>query len=188
MNIEKMLDLISIQRHDFLNHLQVISGLMQMNKEERAREYIRGVGQDIKRMSSIGRLKVPEVVATFMIGHNHAASFQINIDYNLQGNLDGCAVPGKKLGLVLESLINHAVDCMSPPEVAERYIHISIKPVDGGYQNQFRFEHPVNGHCPVCEHTVGLVNKELLPYGVRIEHNINGRQKLVNIFLPASNA
>jgi hypothetical protein len=40
---ERASELLRKQRHDFLNHLQVIYGLLQLSKMERALEYIDGM-------------------------------------------------------------------------------------------------------------------------------------------------
>jgi hypothetical protein len=183
-----MLELISEQRHDFLNHLQVISGLLQLNKGERAREYIRGVGRDIKRLSKIGHLKVPDAAAAFLIGHNLAASHEIEVDYDIQADLKGCTVPGDKLGAVLEKLLGFAVDCLAPPKIAGRNIFIKIGAVDGGYICLLRFNAALNGNRDGASEVFRLAKEQLSPYGARLEGGFSGENCDVMLFLPAGGA
>ncbi|MGI6552124.1 MAG: Spo0B domain-containing protein [Bacillota bacterium] len=46
-------ELIRVQKHDILNHLQVIAGYLQMNKMEKARDYLQETikGNNGKRFS-----------------------------------------------------------------------------------------------------------------------------------------
>ena len=38
--LKKAKELLRLQRHDFLNHLQVIHGYLQLNKPEKATDYL----------------------------------------------------------------------------------------------------------------------------------------------------
>ena len=50
---ETMLNLLSIYRHDFLNHLQVIGGLTQLNKTEKIPHFVYKASEEINQF---GRL------------------------------------------------------------------------------------------------------------------------------------
>ena len=63
--IQKLLDVIQGQRYDFLNHLQVISGLLQLNKEERLQDYLAQISLELARFSKTARIKIPDVTAAF---------------------------------------------------------------------------------------------------------------------------
>lgn len=53
-NVEDaMLKMLSIYRHEFLNYLQVVAGLAQLNKTERLMTYIRKVSEEVQQF---GRL------------------------------------------------------------------------------------------------------------------------------------
>ncbi|WP_051273768.1 Spo0B domain-containing protein [Desulfotruncus alcoholivorax] len=188
MDTDKMLELISIQRHDFLNHLQVISGLLQLKKEERAREYIYEIGQDIKRLSKISHLKDPEAAAAFLIGHNHANSVQVAVNYDVQTDLAECDVPGSITGSVLIQLLEYILHHLAPPEVAERELNIDLKAVEGGFQCVFRFagSGAVNGEA--WNELSRVLNKKLAPYAGGLERMANGSHQTVKLFLPAIDA
>jgi sensor histidine kinase regulating citrate/malate metabolism len=133
LDTAKMLELLSVQRHDFLNHLQVISGLLQLNKGAAAREYIRTVAGGIADLSKVVHLTVPEVAATLLIAHNQAAGHQVDIDFDVQANLSGCPVPGDQLAALLEEILNNIIDSLAPPEVTNRKISINITGTPGDY-------------------------------------------------------
>jgi len=106
MDLEKLLEVIQAQRHDFLNHLQVISGFLQLNKPERIREYIELVTADMSVMSQTSRFKIPELTAVLLVSFNEAAKYQAEMKLTVNSNLGGCTVPGPVVGRALESVID----------------------------------------------------------------------------------
>ena len=61
--MEKLNLTLRAQRHDFLNHLQVLHGLMEMEEYAAADEYIGDIYSDIKRVSRMMRTAQPAVNA-----------------------------------------------------------------------------------------------------------------------------
>ncbi|HHP51706.1 MAG TPA: hypothetical protein ENM97_08280 [Moorella mulderi] len=49
------------QRHDYLNHLQVISGYLQLGKAEQALAYLQGVLKEMEELGKLMRLKSPSL-------------------------------------------------------------------------------------------------------------------------------
>lgn len=48
-----VIKLLRIQRHDFLNHLQVIHALIQLGRDERALQYIEKLAHDPEMISNV---------------------------------------------------------------------------------------------------------------------------------------
>ncbi len=142
LDTAKMLELLSVQRHDFLNHLQIISGLLQLKKETEAREYIRTAASAIISLSKVVHLEVPEVAAVLLIAHNRAANYQIKIKIDVQANLSGCVVPGDKIAALLDEILNNIINNLASLEIANREILISITgiPGEGAWQIGFSAE------------------------------------------------
>lgn len=46
-------NLLRIQRHDFLNHLQVIHAMIQLGRDEKALEYIEKLAHDPEMISNV---------------------------------------------------------------------------------------------------------------------------------------
>ncbi|MCL5781676.1 MAG: Spo0B domain-containing protein [Firmicutes bacterium] len=126
MEIKGLLEVIQVQRHDFLNHLQVISGLLQLNKGERVRDYINQVCGDYERLSRITRLKSPEVKAVLLIANNEAAKCQVDFMMDIETNMASLAVPGQVVGAALERCVKQALKFLSPPEVIDRRMSLTI--------------------------------------------------------------
>lgn len=126
MGIDDLLEVIQVQRHDFLNHLQVISGLLQLNKGERVRDYINQVCAEYERLSRITRLKPPEVKAVLLAADNRAAKCQVDFIIAIETNMASLDVPGEVVGAALESCFKKALKFLSPPEVTDRRMKLTI--------------------------------------------------------------
>lgn len=134
MDLEKLLEVIQVQRHDFLNHLQVISGLLQLNKLDRAREYIGQVSVEMALMSKTSRVKIPEVTAALLTGFNEASRYQIKLELAVNSNLADCAVPGPVAGEALEHSLNCVIENMASPEIIkERILEVLFTESDKKY-------------------------------------------------------
>lgn len=46
--MENFKEILRIQRHDFLNHLQIIQGYLQLKKPEKAEDYIKRAVDEIR--------------------------------------------------------------------------------------------------------------------------------------------
>ncbi|SHE53439.1 Sensor_kinase_SpoOB-type, alpha-helical domain [Desulforamulus putei DSM 12395] len=126
MEIKGLLEVIQVQRHDFLNHLQVISGLLQLNKGERVRDYINQVCGEYERLSRITRLKPPEVKAVLLIANNEAAKCQVDFKMDIETNMASLDVPGQVVGAALDCCFKQALKFLAPPEVTDRRMKLTI--------------------------------------------------------------
>lgn len=50
---EALLEMLSIYRHEFLNYLQVIGGLAQLNKTDRLIDYIRKASEEVQQLARL---------------------------------------------------------------------------------------------------------------------------------------
>lgn len=71
--MKEILDIIRVQRHDFLNHLQVISGLLQLNKPDKALDYIKQICYEAGQESHICRIDNSEL-AIRLLREQHMAT------------------------------------------------------------------------------------------------------------------
>jgi len=55
-----------LQRHDFLNHWQVIMGYIQLRQDDKALEYMREALTGLEAEQQVGQLKHPVVAALFL--------------------------------------------------------------------------------------------------------------------------
>jgi hypothetical protein len=133
----KLLEIIQLQRHDFLNHLQVISGFQQLNKPDRIQEYIKQVTVEIAEMSKTTRFKIPEVTAALLAGFYEASKYEFKIDLTVNSTLGECEVPGPVVGGVLESVLNCLLTNLASSVPGERCLEIKFTENEIEYINSF---------------------------------------------------
>lgn len=181
MDQEKLLEVIQVQRHDFLNHLQVISGFLQLNKPDRIREYIELVTIEMRVMSQTARLKIPAVTAALLVGFNEAAKHQAEMELTVNSNLDQCTVPGPVVGEALENVLHCYFKNLSSPETGERNFAVMI--------DESREEYTICLCSPAyCIDDPLLFKKDLEPVKELFDKhdgllNIALSSEIVNIFL-----
>lgn len=86
--MEELLEVLRVQRHNFLNHLQVISGLLQLKKYDRISEYIRQIGDNYNQESLVGRLESPEIVQAILTAELTVGKQGISIEKTITANLE----------------------------------------------------------------------------------------------------
>lgn len=185
MDPAMVMELISVQRHDFLNHLQVISGLLQLNRVEQAGEYIKSTARNITRLSRVVHLAIPDAAAAVLLAHHGAAERGVEVEYRVDADLNGCLVPGDKLGPLLETVLLHAVECLAGSGHGDRRLHVDIDSLEGGYGFRIRFEMPGDGRDGCGEEILEESAAKLAGYRGTLQWDRRDDMMKISIFLPA---
>lgn len=184
MEIKKLLDVIQVQRHDFLNHLQVISGLSQLNKLDRIREYVVQVSLEITRMSLTTRVRVPEVTAALLTGFYDAAQYQIQFDLTVDSGLEHLAVPGPVAGDALESIFHCVTQALAGPEIPARRLGVAFSENGRYYSCQFELPEVPPAGKPLLEQGPLAAGRLLSPHGGQVNLAEKEKGVQINLMLP----
>lgn len=168
MDTATFLEIMSVQRHDFLNHLQVISGLVQLNKVERVREYISQVSMEAERLSKVGHLNIPEVAAVLLAGHFLAGRHQVDVVYDINTSLKYCSVPGGVLGEVVEEVFAQSLECLVPPGVPDRTLKISLIETEKKYLLKIFSPGPPGREAESARDGLSGIGAKLVPYDGKV--------------------
>ena len=68
-NLEKLNNTLRSQRHDYLNHLQVVYGLMQLEEYEELEKYLEPVYKDMQKTGKALKTSKPAINALFENEH-----------------------------------------------------------------------------------------------------------------------
>lgn len=110
--LEKVEDLnrvLRAQRHDFMNHLQVVHGLMEMDEYDDAKDYIEKVFNDIQKVNRILKTSNPAVNALLEAKVIYSEKRGIKTNINVSSQLKNIKIPGWELCRVLGNLIDNAI-------------------------------------------------------------------------------
>lgn len=115
------------QRHDFMNHLQVVFSLTEMQEYEEAMQYIERVYGDIQRVSSVLKTSIPAINALISAKQadceEHGISFQTEISSSWQG----LPVSGWEMCRIFGNLIDNARDAIQESGITQgKYIRVHL--------------------------------------------------------------
>lgn len=124
MAIEDFMISARSQRHDFVNHLQALYGLLKTNQFELAVNYITEIYGEVKEVSSLLRLRQPEVSALLYAKQGIAAVRGINFKIKADPDFYFPGTP-QRFNRLLGNLIENAFDAVAGEE--EKYVGVELK-------------------------------------------------------------
>lgn len=100
------------QRHDFMNHLQVIYSLLELNEAEEALVYIERVHDDLNRIGKLLKTAHPAINALIAAKSNDAMESGIGFTVNVSSSLEHLPLPAYEICRALGNLIDNASDAL----------------------------------------------------------------------------
>lgn len=138
-DMEQLNNTLRAQRHDFLNHLQVVYSLMEMGETEEANAYIEKVYGAITAVSRVMKTANPAINALLQVKLAACEKERIQVEMNIQSAWKNLSVPGWEMCKVLSNLIDNAIDALR--EVDDRKLSLTLTED----LHAFRFEVSNNG-------------------------------------------
>ena len=129
-NLEELNRRLREQRHDYLNHFQVIYGLLELNEYEEARKYLAPVFREITSMTRALRTSQPAVNALLMAKMESAEQKGIEVRLEVSDPLKKLPLEAWELCKVLSNLIDNAISALGRKE-EERKLTVVISMEDG---------------------------------------------------------
>lgn len=136
-----LLQFLRVQQHDFLNHIQVILSYLQLNKNQRATEYIEDIIRQKHTLSTVYKLTDPEIAACFVGGMTKAAFHQVDLQFKLECQWSQRDDSRRVAGLVTELL--HII-IETAALLTDRRVLVKIQEGLDGYFIGFEINGPVN--------------------------------------------
>ncbi len=110
--LEELNNTLRAQRHDFLNHLQVVYSLMEMREYKEAQDYIERVYGDIRAVSRVLRTANPTVNALLKVKLAACEKQGVKADLHITSAWKNLSIPGWEMCKVLGNLIDNALDAL----------------------------------------------------------------------------
>ena len=122
------------QRHDFMNHLQVVFSLLELNDADEAMKYVESVYGDIKKTGSVLKTSIPAVNALIAAKRQDCEERGIALETRIASGWRDMPVPGWEMCRVLGNLIDNARDALTEvPGQADRTIELTIDETPGAF-------------------------------------------------------
>ena len=126
--VSQMTDLnhaLRAQRHDFLNHLQVVYSLIEMGEYSEANRYIAQVYGDIQQVSRTLKTACAPVNALLRAKVGEAEQKGVKVDLSVHAAWDSLPLPAWEMCRVISNLIDNALDALNGVENPTLYLELA---------------------------------------------------------------
>ncbi|MEW6540667.1 MAG: Spo0B domain-containing protein [Bacillota bacterium] len=169
---EELLRFIRNYSHDFLNHLQVISALAQLNRTERIREYIGQVSDQLREITKIAVIHPPELATALLAFQQQVTRYGVPVLVEVQARASGQwpAAPGGEA--LLRQAFRELGALMGFLEGSAEPVALTLsKPADGFDGFVCEVDLPPTGNISAAELEENLAptNGLLAPLGARAD-------------------
>ena len=101
------------QRHDFLNHIQVVYSLLEMGESQEASDYLERIWTEFKTVSRVMRTKVTAFNALLQVKNAACEERGIQLDMDIRSTLEGLPVPAWEICCIIGNLMDNAMDALA---------------------------------------------------------------------------
>lgn len=115
--MEKLNNTLRAQRHDFMNHLQIVYSLMEMEEYEEARNYIDKVFNDIQKVNKVLKTSNPAVNALLQAKLLYAEKKGINMEVAVTSQLKDLKMPSWEFCRVLGNIIDNGIYALQSKDI-----------------------------------------------------------------------
>ena len=112
------------QRHDFLNHIQVVYSLLEMGESQEAADYLERIWTEFKTVSRVIRTKVTAFNALLQVKSAACEERGIVLEMDIRSTLENLSVPAWEICCVIGNLMDNAIDALS--NRTDGRIHLSV--------------------------------------------------------------
>ena len=125
-NLERLNAKLRTQRHDYLNHFQVIYGLMELEEYGEAKKYLAPVFKDIMKVSKALKTSQPAVNALLQVKMEAAERARIDFYPEIRSELSALPIEPWSLCKILANLIDNSIYVLSGEEKEEKKIILEM--------------------------------------------------------------
>jgi sensor histidine kinase regulating citrate/malate metabolism len=140
-NLEELNTRLRAQRHDYLNHFQVIYGLMELEEYEEAKNYINPVYKDILKVSKALKTAQPAINALLQAKIEVAEKKDIDLFLEIRSDLRRIPLEAWNLCKVLANIIDNSITAVAEVE-KDKSIYIEIS------EDQYNYMFSISNNGP----------------------------------------
>jgi len=111
-DLNKLNNTMRAQRHDFMNHLQVVHSLIELGEYAEANAYIDKVYDQIEKVSSSLKTAIPAVNAILEAKRQAADNRGIDVSIDISTTLSEVSIPDWELCKILGNIIDNSITAL----------------------------------------------------------------------------
>ena len=140
-NLGRLNDKLRMDRHDYLNHLQIVYGLMELEEYDEMSAYMKEVYRELMKTGKAIKTSKPAVNALLAAKSAEAESKGIDFVIEVKSDLKGLKIEDWELCKVLSNLIDNGMRAVEESARTEKRIAVDI----GETPAEYTFEVANNG-------------------------------------------
>ena len=125
-NLCKLNDKLRMDRHDYLNHLQIVYGLMELEEYEEMNAYLRKFYKELLKTGKAVKTSNPAINALLAAKSAEAEAKGIEFLIEVKSDLKKLGIEDWELCKVLSNLIDNAVKALEDFEGEEKKLRVNI--------------------------------------------------------------
>lgn len=130
--LQKMNELLRSQRHDYLNHMQVVYGMLELQEYQELQAYLEPIYRNLMKTGKAIRTSIPAVNALLMAKLGEAEKEHIDFYIEVKSDLTQLQIEPWELCKVLSNLIDNGITALLSKE-GERKLVLEISESQTAY-------------------------------------------------------
>jgi len=135
-NINNLFVIVRGQRHDFINHVQVIYSMLKSGQREEAIKYMDNLLDEIQEINEVIKTKDPALSALLNTKSTVADRHNITFETDIDASTESLNIKSLDLVKILGNLLDNAIEAVRNQPQEFRKVKLSIKK----YHNVYVFE------------------------------------------------
>ena len=132
-NLCELNDKLRMDRHDYLNHLQIVYGLMELEEYDEMNSYLRKVYKELQKTGKAVRTSKPAINALLAAKSAESEAKGIEFLIEVKSDLKDLTIEDWELCKVLSNLIDNAAKALEDSGKEEKKIRINITETPDSY-------------------------------------------------------
>ncbi|WP_243277883.1 sensor histidine kinase [Clostridium yunnanense] len=132
-NLEQLNRTLREQRHDYLNHIQIIYGLMELGEFEEAKNYMEPVYKDIIKLSKALKTSEPAINALLQAKLQMAEQKDIAVEIEVKTELKRLPIKAWEICRVLGNLVDNSIYALQLKD-SSRFLFIELTETVNNYK------------------------------------------------------
>lgn len=125
-NLDRLNNKLRTQRHEYLNEMQVVYGLLEIGEYEDARDYLKPIYDDIASVGKALKTSKPAVNALLQAKMELAKSKDIKFFIEVSSDISGVKLEQWDLCKILANIIDNAITALEGWNIQDKQVHVHI--------------------------------------------------------------
>lgn len=140
-NLGQLNDRLRMDRHDYLNHLQIVYGLMELEEYDEMNSYLRKVYKELMKTGKAIKTSKPAINALLAAKIAECDGKGIEMVIEVKSDLKDIKIEDWEICKVLSNLTDNAIRALEESGVQEKVVRINIQET----KDKYLFEVENNG-------------------------------------------